>query len=282
MAADRVHSTKSGSLAERVGTALPFLRRHARALTGSQAVGDRLAADTLEAILVDPGRLTSRPITGRGALFAVFYEIWEATPLDRRLSAGAPDASHHGPRARAMAHLARLTPRSCEAMLLHTVEDFTLDEVARILGISPPEASHLVDVARREMHAAIKGRILIIEDESVIAMDLEEIVERMGHRVTGVATTADEAVRLCAANRPDLVLADIRLADGSNGIDAVNRILVDFADMPVIFITAYPERLLTGQRHEPAFMIAKPYSPSQVMSAVSQAMFFSSTETLKM
>jgi CheY-like chemotaxis protein len=282
MTAERTTPNRGTSLAERVGSGLPFLRRHARALTGSQQAGDRFAAETLEAILADPARLSSRPGPGRAALFSVFYDIWQATPLAERLAPGTPPDSLDGPRARALEHLSRLTPRSCEAMLLHTVEDFTLDEVARILGISPPEASHLVDVARREMHAAIKGSVLIIEDESVIAMDLEEIVEHMGHRVTGVATTADEAVGLCAADRPDLVLADIRLANGSSGIDAVNRILESFAAMPVIFITAYPERLLTGERHEPAFMIAKPYSPSQVMSAVSQAMFFSSTETLKM
>lgn len=262
MRADRTTSNQENSIAEQVGTGLPFLRRHARALTGSQEAGDRFTAETLEAILADPARLTSRPIKGRGALFSLFYDIWEATPQAERLSPGKSRDRLDGPRARALEHLSRLTPRSSEAMLLHTVEDFTLDEVARILGISPPEASHLVDVARHEMHAAIKGSVLIVEDETVIAMDLEEIVEHMGHRVTGVATTADEAVRLCAEDRPDLVLADIRLADGSSGIDAVNRILEGLADMPVIFVTAYPERLLTGERQEPAFMIAKPYSPS--------------------
>ena len=51
-------------------------------------------------------------------------------------------------------------------------------------------------------------------------------------------------------------------------------------DVPVIFITAFPERLLTGNKPEPAFLIAKPYTEEQVRSAVAQAMFFSSTETL--
>jgi hypothetical protein len=48
----------------------------------------------------------------------------------------------------------------------------------------------------------------------------------------------------------------------------------------VIFVTAFPERLLTGKRPEPAFLITKPYVEDQVRSAVSQAMFFASTETL--
>ena len=78
---------------------------------------------------------------------------------------------------------------------------------------------------------------------------------------------------------PNASLADIQLADNSSGIDAVADILQQ-VDAPVIFITAYPERLLTGERPEPAFLINKPYTEEQVRSAVSQAMFFSSTDTL--
>mgnify|MGYP002650438972 CR=1 FL=1 len=80
-------------------------------------------------------------------------------------------------------------------------------------------------------------------------------------------------------DRPGLVLADIQLADDSSGIDAVKDILAEF-QVPVIFITAFPERLLTGDRPEPAFLISKPYSEEQVRSAVSQAMFFASTDGL--
>jgi DNA-binding LytR/AlgR family response regulator len=77
-----------------------------------------------------------------------------------------------------------------------------------------------------------------------------------------------------------MILADIQLADKSSGIDAVNEILAELGDRPVVFITAFPERLLTGERPEPAFLITKPYSEDQVRSAVAQAMFFTSTETL--
>ncbi len=112
-------------------------------------------------------------------------------------------------------------------------------------------------------------------------MDLQDIVAEMGHAITGVARTASGAVQLAGKERPDLILSDIQLADGSSGIDAVNEILEAAADIPVIFITAFPERLLTGERPEPAFVITKPYSEDQVRSAISQAMFFSSTETLQ-
>jgi CheY-like chemotaxis protein len=111
-------------------------------------------------------------------------------------------------------------------------------------------------------------------------MDIQSIVSAMGHGVTGIARTREGAVKLGQAERPDLILADIQLADNSSGIDAVNDLLAALGEIPVIFITAFPERLLTGERPEPAFLISKPYTEEQVRSAVSQAMFFASTETL--
>ena len=107
----------------------------------------------------------------------------------------------------------------------------------------------------------------------MIAMDLESIVEGLGHRVAGVARTHAEAVNAASNHKPGLVLADIQLADGSSGLDAVNEILGSF-EVPVIFITAYPDRLLTGERPEPAFLITKPYQPDTVKAIVSQALFF--------
>ena len=207
-------------------------------------------------------------------MFRVFHGIWATT--------GAPMADEtSGALAKAQDRLAKLTANSREALLLHTIEEFSLDEVAEIMQIDRSEAQELVTLARQEMADAVSGRVLIIEDEAIIAMDLESIVADLGHRVTGVARTRSAAVDLAGKETPDLVLADIQLADNSSGIDAVNDILKSLGNRPVIFITAFPERLLTGERPEPAFLISKPYSEDQVRSAVSQAMFFSSTETLK-
>ena len=69
------------------------------------------------------------------------------------------------------------------------------------------------------------------------------------------------------------MLADIQLADGSSGLEAVNEILTTIT-VPVIFITAYPERLLTGQKPEPTFLITKPFQPETVKAVISQALFF--------
>lgn len=250
---------------------LPFLRRYARALTGNQKSGDAYAAATLEAIIEAPDLLTD---LSRVALFSVFHGIWK--------SAGAPVASDEdGHMARAQDTLSGLTENTREALLLHTVEEFDYDEVGRIMQIDADEARALVTIARREMANTIRGEVLIIEDEPIIAMDIENIVSDAGHRVFGVARTHKEAVEIGSGGRPSLILADIHLADDSSGIDAVNELLALHGDVPVIFITAFPERLLTGDRPEPAFLITKPFREEQVLSAISQAMFFASTATLK-
>ena len=263
----------SGDLSSQVGANLPYLRRYARALTGSQARGDTYAMATLEAILNEPDSY-NRELPAKVALFKVFHGIWA--------SAGAPlESDESGPASRAQAHLARLTFGTREALLLHTIEELTFDHIGKVMDQSEDEARELVDIAYAEMAKSVSGRVMIIEDEAIIAVDLEAIVAEMGHRVTGVARTEKGALDLAEREKPDLILSDIQLADNSSGIDAVNKILGDNPNIPVIFITAFPERLLTGEGPEPAFLISKPYSEDQVRSAVSQAMFFASTETLK-
>lgn len=259
-------------LASLVAGHLPYLRRYARALTGSQASGDSFAAATLEAVLEDPSVLRAG-IDAKVGLFHAFHLVWA--------SAGAP-VGEADTRLSAMAqtHMAMLTPNTREALLLNVIEGFAQSEIAAIMQISTDDVTHLIQVALQEMEASVAGRVLIIEDEAIIAMNLSTIVQEMGHAVTGIAATRSEAVNLAARDRPDLILADIQLADRSSGIDAVNDILSQFHALPVIFITAFPERLLTGTRPEPTFLLTKPFTEEQIYSAVSQAMFFASTETL--
>jgi len=262
----------STDLAAAIGSNLPFLRRYARALTGNQQSGDRYAAATLEAILAEPA-IFNGSADPKVELFRTFHAVWA--------SAGAPtDEPDSNLAARAQAHMNTLTPNTREALLLSAIEGFRVEEIGQIMRTSAEEAAELIDIAIREMEKSVLGKVMIIEDEAIIAMDIRAIVEEMGHQVTGIARTRSEAVALAAREKPDLILADIQLADNSSGIDAVNDILGQFDELPVVFITAFPERLLTGERPEPAFLITKPYTENQVQSAVSQAMFFSSTETL--
>lgn len=265
-------SGATADLASVVGENLPFLRRYARALTGSQHTGDRYAAATLEALIASDERPALRQ-DARVSLFRTFHAVWSSAGA----LLGEPDSPMS---AQAQQRLARLSPNTREALLLHSIEGFSAAEIGRIMEVDADEAAELVAIAHREMDKAVAGSVMIIEDEAIIAMDIRAIVEEMGHRVTGVARTRTQAVDLALRDRPDLILADIQLADNSSGLDAVNDILGEFHELPVVFITAFPERLLTGKRPEPAFLITKPFAEDQVRSAVSQAMFFASTETL--
>jgi len=253
---------------------LPYLRRYARALTGSQLAGDAYVRATLEAALSDKIVLDQIG-AGRVALYSAFNKIWSAGSG----SLARFDDAQDGALATAEERLAAITPANRQALLLTTIEDFTPAEAAQIMAISEAEAHELVRGALEEIDAESATDVLIIEDEALISMQLEELVEGLGHTVCGTATTRDEAAAVVANHKPGLVLADIQLADGSSGIDAVNDILDEFS-VPVIFITAYPEKLLTGDRPEPTYLVTKPFLEAAVKAAISQAMFFRSTQAV--
>ena len=252
--------------AQAVAQHLPFLRRYARALTGSQHSGDAYVAATLEALIEDPSAL-SDPAGPRVALYRVFTSIWNSLAVNNASETTESSIP-------ADQRLVQITPVPRQAFLLVAVEGFSEEDAAKVLGLKDVAALRgAVEEAGRELAAEIATDVLIIEDETFIAMDLEGLVEGLGHRVLGVARTHSEALALGKVNRPGLILADIQLADGSSGLDAVNDLLNSF-QVPVIFITAYPERFLTGERPEPAFLIAKPFQPATVSAVVSQALFF--------
>jgi len=258
------------SLGQQLAPHLPFLRRYGRALTGSQSHGDQYVRATLEAIVAAPEEFP-RDIDPRLGLYRMFQGIWSsanADDLDRDDSLIGDGAENI-----ARARLARMTPLSRQALLLTAMEGFSPEDAAFLLEVQPSEVETLVADALAEIENQTRARVMIIEDEPIIAMDIESIVRDLGHEVTGVAVTRDEAVALALEDRPGLVLADIQLADDSSGIDAVKDILAEF-EVPVIFITAFPERLLTGERPEPTFLITKPFQRSTVKAAISQALFF--------
>ena len=254
------------SISQAIAPHLPYLRRFARALAGTQAAGDAYVAATLEVLIEDPSLFDSK-IDPRVALFRTFTGLWNSVGVNLK-----PDIQTTAPTP-ADRKIESITPLPRQAFLLSAVEGFPVADIAAILGIDKREVEKLIDQAGREIAAQVATDVLVIEDEPMIAMDLEGIVEGLGHRVMGVARTHAEAVKAIANERPGLVLADIQLADGSSGLDAVNEMLGTF-QVPVIFITAYPDRLLTGERPEPAFLITKPYQPDTVKAIVSQALFF--------
>ena len=259
------------SLGQQLAPHLPFLRRYGRALTGSQTHGDKYVRATLEAIVAAPDQFPS-DVEPRLGLYRIFQGIWNSANYDETGAEPVGDTGS-GQENVARARLSRITPLSRQALLLTAMEGFTPEDAAYLIEVESDEIDALVGEALREIEQQTHARVLIIEDEPMIAMDIETIVRDLGHEVTGVAVTRDEAVALAMEDRPGLVLADIQLADDSSGIDAVKDILAEF-QVPVIFITAFPERLLTGERPEPTFLITKPFQRSTVKAAISQALFF--------
>jgi DNA-directed RNA polymerase specialized sigma24 family protein len=256
------------SISREIVAHLPYLRRFARALCGRQESGDAYVVALLESLIADPS-LFPRGMDSRAALYRVFLKIWDSLEINlapQPSAAGEPDAA-------ARRHLEAITPRPRQAFLLTAVEGFTPEETARIMDTDEAGVSRLLDEAGRQIAELVATDVLVIEDEPLIAMDLQKIVTSLGHSVYAVARTRSEAVAAAKNKRPGLVLADIRLADESSGIDAVNEILGS-TDAPVVFVTAYPERLLTGERPEPAFLITKPYSTDSIKAVISQALFF--------
>ncbi|WP_394893639.1 response regulator [Mesorhizobium sp. AaZ16] len=255
------------SLSATIAPHLPFLRRFSRAVSGSQQSGDALVAAMLEALIADVS-IFPEASNERIALYKTFAKLF--TSIAIRVPQETPSSAWEQ---RAAANLTAISPLPRQAFLLVAVEGFTDEEAAEILSVSENEFSALLSQASAEISRQVATDILIIEDEPLIAMDIEEMVEGLGHRVVGIARTHAEATAMFNKTRPRMVLADIQLADGSSGIDAVNEILASAA-VPVIFITAFPERLLTGERPEPAFLVTKPFNPDMVKALISQALFF--------
>jgi CheY-like chemotaxis protein len=243
------------------------VRRYARALTGDQTTGDAYVRAALEALAAGD-RMLEPDLAPRVALYRLFHAIWDSSgaKLEPRIDETTATDDPAG-------RLMRIAPRSRQAFLLTALEGFTPNEAAQVLNTDFANVERLIAEAQIEIDAELATDVLIIEDEAVIAADVEALVRELGHRVLDIASTRAEAAEAVARRMPGLVLADIQLADGSSGIDAVKDILGRI-DVPVIFITAFPERLLTGERPEPTFLITKPFQPETVKAAIGQALFF--------
>jgi CheY-like chemotaxis protein len=232
--------------------ALPYARRYARALTGSQSRGDEVVAEALKQVFANPPESLAADPGARVALYgAIGDRVRDAEP------APAVDLAE-------MSMLQRML------LLLTALEEQPLTAAAAACRILPAAAELELRLARDSLRTGVATRVLIIEDEPIIALDIQELVERCGHSVVGIAATEAEAVAIAEAERPGLVLADINLGAGGDGASAVARILKHLT-APVIFVTAYPERLLTGEAVEPAFVITKPFDPTTLAVATFQA-----------
>jgi CheY-like chemotaxis protein len=258
------------SMSQTLAPHLPFLRRYARALCGTQASGDTYVRAALSALLAGDQTLVAG-VAPRVGLYHVFHAIWSSA--SGHVDENTPKSTE--PKQTPEARLNALDGNKRAALLLTAVEAFSLEEAAFILDETAEEVERAIVDAQSMIDRQLASRVLIIEDEPIIALDLENLVTELGHKVVATAATRADAVAKAHAEHPGLVLADINLGEGGSGIDAVAEILNSF-DIPVIFITAYPEKLLTGERPEPTYLIAKPFLPETVQATVGQALFFHS------
>jgi CheY-like chemotaxis protein/DNA-directed RNA polymerase specialized sigma24 family protein len=250
-------------LAQEIAVRLPYLRRYARALTGSQTRGDEYIRVCLEVLVEEPDRIREDQDI-RVQLYQLFHDIW--LPI--------AELQPHAGAARGKSIISRLEalpPRERQVLLLTALEGFPIDAAAEVMRIEMSEATQLLEKAWNEVNRQLATSVLVIEDESVIAIDIAGIVRELGHTVVGIASSEREAVTLARSKMPGLVLADINLGAGGSGIDAVGKILQSMT-VPVIFVTAFPERLLTGQRPEPTYLVTKPFEPDTLKATISQAL----------
>ncbi len=254
------------SVSQSIAPHLPSLRRFARALSGSQESGDAYVVALLEALVENPSIFPSK-IDSKIALYQIFLKIWNSVDAN-----AFPNFKFE--KSELVRGLQTLTPRSRQAFLLLSVEGFDAEAIAQILETDHEDVSALIAAADHEIANQLEpADILIIEDEPLTAAHLEELVQSLGHEVTGVARTHRDALLLAHNRKPDLILSDIQLADGSSGVEAVNEILGEL-EAPVIFVTGHPEMLLTGEKPEPTFLIAKPFNAETVKAVIGQALFF--------
>jgi CheY-like chemotaxis protein len=122
--------------------------------------------------------------------------------------------------------------------------------------------------------AAEKYSVLIVEDERIVAKDLQKTLEGVGYDVLGIAASADEVFEHCARQVPDIVLMDIRIKGPVDGIDTAQQLL-DRYGLHVIYLTAHADvaSIDRAKRTKPHAYLLKPVKIAELQGAIEIAMF---------
>jgi CheY-like chemotaxis protein len=241
----------------KIASHLPMLRRFSRLLLGNQQSGDLLVHGALRELALTQRSLEYGDV--KTMLFQTVIGLWLES-LNTTWSSPVSQSDRMRSISRAM-------------FLLRQLEEFPRHAVQSILQLDEKTYDDAVVMANEEVNQLLASDVMIIEDELLIAFQLESLMTTLGHSVTTVVRTAKQAVKAAKLNPPRLILSDVQLADMSSGLDAVREITRDHP-IPAIFITAFPERLLTGMGSEPTYMVTKPFRVEQIKAVVSQVLFF--------
>lgn len=234
-------------MADRVEKLVPYLRRYARAATGDTAMGDACVERVLQ-------RLIERSFESEFDHDAIDRErLYKMLDAELDKNAGSEAA------------------RARRALLLVAVENLPRTVARRILGVTADQLEDFLAMAESDFAASTATSMLIIEDEPLIAAQLKRIAEGLGHKVIGIATRADQAITLSRGQKPDIVLCDIHLSDGSLGTDAIAEMKLP-ENVPVLYVTAYPEKYLATTNEGPSYLIAKPFDPEYLKAVIGHAL----------
>ncbi|HEX6143912.1 MAG TPA: response regulator [Geminicoccaceae bacterium] len=245
---------------------LPGLRRYAYASTGSREKGDECVRATLQALVAAPDVIDQAAVLV--SLFRLFHEVNDLPSLTPRIGSGEPVSAE----ARLFLQIATVERESRAALLLAHVIGLTHAEVGQILDLDEPEVARLVAAARHRLGRLASAQVLIIEDDYLIAHEIQRVVENMGQRVIGPAATFEEAMACAAHEAPTLVLADVQLRDGRVAGLLAGNALAREHHVPLIVITAYPERLAQEAEVQPQQIFTKPFSYASLQSAITDSL----------
>ncbi|MBP2313922.1 response regulator [Azospirillum soli] len=246
---------------------LPYLRRYARALTGSTDAGDDLVTRCVEVAVMAPSRFGLES-GARVPLYALLHLLFDDNGEEGGDGEGKPAPSPH-PIERALATL----PEGERRMyLLITLEGLSVTEAAQVLQITPAEATERLNTAREKVRAALTQRVLVVEDNPILAMEIGSLVADMGHVVCGTAVNEKEALELLEAEQPTLALLDVRLADGDSGVEIARRLRQKRA-LRTIFVTAFDGDLEEANARHLGQIVRKPFTNEAIKAAISRAVF---------
>ena len=235
--------------------ALPELRRYAYCLTGDLYVADDLALACLM-------RWAKRP-TGKScdriALFKLFHMLPQLAELPARARSELQDEI--------LERVLKLPLQERQVLILVVTMRFRYEDVAVILDTDVAEIRRLLARAREKL-LDVPLRALVIEDETLVAMELADMLQERGMRVLGPVASKASAIRLVERSPVDLILADVSLAGADDGIETVKAIRA-LHRSAVVYVTAYPDRVRGDVDHTQ--VVSKPFCAETIDAAVTRA-----------
>ncbi|HWL83604.1 MAG TPA: response regulator [Roseomonas sp.] len=264
------------------------LCRYARAVTGSAVLANQVVEAALLYLLEAPPRASDPP--ARLHLFQAVQDQLADLPLPARraesmggllteMAGGLPAPRRRPDPAERFAdawlshRLGGLSPLRREILLLYHLIGFGVAEIACIVRRETGTVEDMLRASWRRLAPPRQAEVLIIEDETLIALDLSMLMRDLGHRVRGIAADRAEAEALLQQGVPDLILSDLRLGLHRDEGRSIVAALGDGTSVPVVYVTACPEDALDAtDEGRPVYVVPKPFCSLRLSLAVCDAL----------